>query len=259
LARMSVEKRIALGTSMIERWKEKGYQSDRKVRFVEDMLRRLDRGRSLSTKQRSWYDEVVLSDPPAPKNEEMVNRLLEDADLEGMEKVSSTIRDFAYKLSRGWALSEKQQSFLDKLIAQADSIRQNGRWVPTEHQKKQIEMGVAFCRRYTPYYLGGQPGTSKALHECKAWLAGDIDFLEEWSANRMMKVCKGDRLKLADAADRWVEGSLVSTKSGELGLVLSKPEVSQTGKPAIKLLINGFPKFVDVSDIKKDRRRKKIA
>lgn len=253
---MSAEKRIALGVSMVDRWKAKGFQDNRSVRFVEDMLLRLDRGRGLSTKQRSWYDEVVLSDPPAPKNEAMVNRLLEDADLAGMEKVSSTIRDFAHKLSRGWSLSEKQQNFLDKLIAKADDIRQNGRWTPTEKQKKQIEVGVAFCRRYTAYYLGGQPGTSKALHECKAWLAGDIDYLEEWSANRMMNVCKGDRSKITDAVSRWPEGSLVSTKSGEIGLVLSAAEVSQSGRPAIKLLINGFPKFVDVNDIKKERRKK---
>ena len=48
----------------------------------------------------------------------------------------------------------------------------------------------------------------------------------------------------------------MSTKSGELGLVLSKPEVSLSGKPAIKLLINGFPKIVDINDIKKERRKK---
>ena len=256
---MSAEKRIALGISMVDRWRAKGYQSDRSVHFVEDMLLRLNRGRALSTKQRAWYDEAVLSDPPAPKNEEMVNRLLEDADLEGMEKVSSTIRDFAHKLSRGWSLSEKQQAFLNKLTTKADTIRQNGRWMPTPQQKKEIEMGVAFCRRYTAYYLGGQPGVSKALYECKQWLSGDIAWLDEWSANRMMKVCKGDRSKLADAQDRWVSGSLVTTRDGEVGLVLSTPEVSDAGRGAIKLLINGFPKLVDVSHIKKDRRRKKTA
>ena len=131
--------------------------------------------------------------------------------------------------------------------------------MPTPQQKKEIEMGVAFCRRYTAYYLGGQPGVSKALYECKQWLSGDIAWLDEWSANRMMKVCKGDRSKLADAQDRWASGSLVTTRDGEVGLVLSTPEVSDAGRGAIKLLINGFPKLVDVSHIKKDRRRKKTA
>ena len=259
MARMSAEKRIELGTAMVDRWKSKGYQTDRSVRFVEDMLLRLNRGQALSTKQRAWYDEVVLSNPPAPKNEEMVNRLLEDADLGGMEKVSSTLRDFAYKLSRGWSLSGKQQVFLSKLTEKARVIRQNGRWAPSQQQKKQIEMGVAFCRRYTAYYLGGQPGVSKALHECKQWLAGDIEHLDEWSANRMMKICKGDRTKLSDAAERWSTGSLVTTKHDEVGLVLSAPEVSDTGRGSIKLLVNGFPKLVDLSHIKKKRIRKKTA
>ena len=259
MARMSSEKRIELGTAMVKRWSDRGAQSDRSVLFVQDMLVRLGRGKALTTKQRSWYDSAVLSDPPKPQNEELVNQLRQDAVLAGMERVSSVLTDFAYKLSRGWNLSEKQIAFMTKLTDKASDIRQNGRWAPSVEEKREIEIGVAFCRRYNQYYLSSSPGIEKALEDCKEWLAGNLDYVEKWSAGRMMKICKGDRAKLADAGDRWPVGSLASSKQGQFGLVIGIPQVDQNGSPSLSLLIDGVPTILPLDKMKKERRRKKKA
>ena len=259
MARMSAEKRIELGNSMLARWKEAGHENSRNVRFVSDMLSRLSIGRGLSTKQRAWFDTVVVSNPPEPQNKELVDRLLSNADLLGVEKSSQTLRDFAYKLSRGWSLSEKQQNFMLKLLAEADDIRQNGRWVPSPEEKIEIAIGVAFCKRYDQYYLSGQPGKVKALRECSSWLNGDLDYLERWSAQKMITLCKSDRSKMTDAVGRWSVGSLVETKSGQVGLVLGEPSVNAKGKPCLSLLLDGTHTDVILDDLKKKRRSKKTA
>lgn len=259
MARMSAEKRIELGNKMISRWEAANCDNDRNVQFVKDMLLRLSRNRSLTPKQRQWYDSTVLSDPPAPKNKELVDSLLSDADLMGMEKTSQVLRDFAYKFSRGWTLSEKQQNFMQQLQTKAADIRKNGRWAPTLEEKSRIEVGVAFCRRYDQYYLAGQPGKAKAHRECFDWLSGELDYLEKWSAQKMMDLCKSDRAKMHDATERWPVGSLAQTKTGQVGLVVDIPSVSKKGKPCLSLLLDGTYIDVVLDDLKKQRRSKKAA
>ena len=257
MARMSASKRIELGNQMLHRWLEAGCEDDRSVLFVRDMITRLSRGKSMSPKQREWFDKATLTNPPEPQNEELVIRLRDAAQLAGMEKVSSVLSDFSYKLSKGWSLSQKQAVFMNKLLAKADDIRTNGVWSPTQEQKASIEVGVAFSQRYTHYYLSGCPGLSKAINECRSWLNGDIENLDEWSANKVITLCQGDRKVMADAKDRWPVGSLVETKKGKLGLILSEPHVgTSSGKPAISLLVDGNPTVELISDIKKKRRKK---
>ena len=62
--------------------------------------------------------------------------------------------------------------------------------------------------------------------------------------------------RMADAEDRWPEGSLVTTRSGQMGLVLGAPSVTGRGKPCLVLLIDANPVEVELSEIKKERRKK---
>ena len=265
MPRMSAAKRIELGKAMVERWRVNNSAGDRSVRFVEDMLVRLERGRSLTTRQRAWYDSAVMTDPPEPKNKETVDRLLFAADIPGMEKTAQILRDFAYKLARGWNLSEKQVGFMNKLLDEANDIHSNGRWVPTAEEKRDIEIGVAFCRRYDQYYLSGQPGKSKAHRECTQWLSGELDYLDKWSAQKMMNICKGDRKLMTDAFERWPIGTLVVTKrsvhvnpyvsnsvaKGSPGLIIGMPFVNDKGKPVIEVLIDGNPEVTLLDNVSK--------
>lgn len=256
MARMSAAKRIELGNAMIERWAIAGIDDDPSIRFVRDMCTRLGNGKGMSKRQRDWFDSAVLTQPPEVKNEAQVKYLRELAALQGMEKSAKVLSDFAYKLSRGWSLSEKQINYMNKLTAKAEDIRKNGVWQPNAEEKDAIAVGVAFARRYSRYYLDGCPGIRAALEECRAWLAGESKAVERWSAEKVIGLCKGDRKAMRDAAERWPQGSLVQTKSGQLGLVLSKPAVSTGGKPCLNLLIDSIPVEVELSLIKKERRKK---
>lgn len=259
MARMSAAQRLELGNAMIARWTAAGVAEDRSVLFVRDMCARLDRGKGMSKRQREWFDSAVVSNPPAPKNVERVTYIRELSELAGMEKSASVLKDFAHKLSRGWKLSEKQINYLQKLIDKAEEIRTNGIWEPSAEQKTAIEIGVAFGRRYSAYYLQGCPGIRSALEECDAWLSGRTTHVERWSAEKVIGLCKGDRKAMQDAAERWPQGSLVETKTGQLGLVLGRPAVSRRGKPCINLLVDAIPIEIELDMIKKRRKKKATA
>jgi hypothetical protein len=258
MPRMSSEKRIELGQAMVTRWSEAGADNDRSVRFVRDMIQRLKAGRYMTARQRSWFDSAVTTDPPKPQNEELVNRLLECANTEGMEDGAKPLRDFAYKIGRGWTLTERQTQFMNRLLAKAEDIKANGRWQPSEADCESIKLGVKLGRRlryqYTPF-----PGLTNAIKRCEAWLSGQEENLHEWSARKVMDAYKGDRAAMKDAADRWPVGSLVTVKRqpDEAALVIECPAVDSHGKPSVVVLVAGQQKEVPLTGIVKTRRRKK--
>ena len=259
MTRMSTEKRIELGQKMVELWTAEGCESDRWVRFAQDMLVRLNRGKGLTPRQRDWFDSVVVSAPPKPQNETLVVRLRELANLVGMEDVKQVMTDFAYKLSRGWNLTERQLAFMYTLMDRGEEVRKNGPWQPDEEERAAMEMGVAFARRYAEYFLSGQPGLSKSIQRFHDWRAGLTPTMDKWSAGKLMALCKGDRAVMVDAGERWPKGGLVETKQGSIGLVLSAPHVDKNGRPALLVLLDGEPRSLILESLVKPRKKRKKA
>ena len=259
MPRMSAQKRIELAEKMISKWTSAGIEDDRSVRFVKDMQNRLLAKKGMSKRQREWFDNAVLSEPPRPQNVELVERLHKAANLRGMEKVAKVLNDFAYKLSRGWKLSEKQLSFMNKLLMEADDIRAHGVWEPSRTEAEEIKLGVEFSARYSAYYLQGCPGIKKAIDECADWLEDRSIVLDKWAAKKVISLCKGDRKAMREAVGRWPISSLAKTKLDDVGLVLSKPHVNKRGKPCLTMLLDGQPVDVELENIRKERRKNKKA
>ena len=260
MPRMGSAKRIELGQKMVALFAEAGHMghNNKVVRFVQDMIVRLDSGRAMSPRQRDWYDSAVLESPPTPKNEALVKQLREDAKLVGMEEVKEPLNDFAYKLSRGWNLSEKQVAFMEKLQLKAEAIRVHGHWAPTPEERAAMELGVAFCRRYSGYYMQGQPGLSKSLERFRAWHTGLTPAMDKWSAEKLMTICKGDRARMEDAKTRWPKGGLTETKNGNVpALILEDSHVDENGEVALMVLIDGEPKSFRLEQLVKPRKKRK--
>ena len=102
MPRKSRELRLSQTKSLIEAYTEAGIgHADRSFRFMNDMSARLERGKGLSKGQRDYLDNLIDQGVPKPKNEEKVKEILEAAEVDGMQEVSSTLKDFAYKVGKG--------------------------------------------------------------------------------------------------------------------------------------------------------------
>ena len=264
MARMSAAARIELGQKMVALFAEAGHlgHNNRSVRFVQDMIVRMSRGKGMTPRQREWYDSAVLEVPPTPQNEKLVNKLRAAAKLVGMEELAEPLNDFAYKLSRGWNLSEKQIAFMNKMLLKAQDIEVNGPWQPSPEEAAAMELGAAFARRYSGYYLDSQPGLSKSLKRWHDWDAGRSPVMDPWSANKLMTLCKGERARMVDAAERWPKGGLVETKARHnqeslLGLVLDAPHVDKNGEVALLVLVDGAPRSLILDVLVKPRKARK--
>ena len=113
MPRKSRELRLSQTKSLIEAYSNAGIgHADRSFRFMNDMAARLERGKGMSTGQRKYLDSLIDQGVPKLKNEARVSEILEAAKVDGMQQASSTLSDFAFKLGKGWSLSEKQEKFL---------------------------------------------------------------------------------------------------------------------------------------------------
>ena len=114
--RKSVELRLSQTRELIEAYLASGLTSDRSYNFMNDMVCRLEQGKGISKGQRSYLDSLIDQGVPKPKNEAKVNEVLAAAEVDGMQDVKSTLSDFAFKIGKGWDLSEKQEKFLANLF-----------------------------------------------------------------------------------------------------------------------------------------------
>ena len=116
MARKSLELRKSQTEDLISQYSEAGLTQDRSYRFLQDMLNKMQTSRNLSKGQRTYLDDLIEQGAPKPKNEERVKEILTAASVDGMQHVARTLNDFAYKVGKGWSLSEKQEKFLTKLL-----------------------------------------------------------------------------------------------------------------------------------------------
>lgn len=249
--RMNASTRIDLGTKMVENWTSAGHGNNRSCIFVNDMLTRMLSGKGMSPKQREWYDSVVLAPLPEIKNKEQVEILRDAAKVPGMETHTTLLNDFADRLSRGWELSEKQVAFMDNILAKAEKTKVEGPWIPSDDEKKQIELVVGICRRYSSYYLSGRPGLSKSLEQAIAWLSNSKTYLDKWAAEKLMESCKGERIRINKFIKKFPIGSLgFHFINLQPCLILSAPFVDLYGNIVIDVLCNGQSQLVKMSVIK---------
>jgi len=250
MARMSAESRLELGDKMVESWTAAGHGQSKSCLFVQDMLVRMRSGKGMSPKQREWYDSVVVTPPPQLQNENLVQRLKDAKTVVGMESHTTVLDDFAYRVGRGYSLTDKQLAFMNGLLDKADNLKVNGPWIPNEEEKEAILQGINLCKRYSSYYLGGRPGLSKAIHAAIKWQTRGLP-LDQRDAAQLIKVCKGERAAMKKFTQKYPIGSLVADRWGRMVLVMCEPfSRDSDGQVVINILVDGQVLEIYYKDIK---------
>ena len=184
MARKSAALRLSQTQALFDDYEAAGLSSDRSCSFLRDMAQRLSTGKGLSTGQRKYLDSLIDQGVPKPKNEVRVKEILAAADVDGMQEVKSTLQDFAFKVGKGWSLSEKQEKFLSSLLTKAEALRVNGRFRPSPKTMKDLDAALSICNKKNGWYWQHRPGTAKAYDKVKEWFAWNTrrEVIEEVQA-----------------------------------------------------------------------------
>lgn len=259
MARKSRELRINQAQALMSEYENAGLTSDRSYRFMSDMASRLSAGRGISKGQRKYLDDLIDQGVPSPKNESRVNEILAAAAIDGMQGVSATLKDFAYKLGKGWSLSEKQEKFLSNLLAKAETLKIEGRFRPTDEMVEELENANAICATKNNWYWQHRPGTAKSYDKVREWLdwnrrnkaseelkskgidkdvveagffVGEEPIIDQWVCVKLLKAVKNPLNELKNP--KFLVGSMAWTR-----VYAGRPN----GEPRV-VLISGTPKIL---------------
>lgn len=279
MPRKSRDLRLSQTKSLISDYEKAGIgHADKSFRFMNDMVFRLERGKGLSTGQRNYLDNLIDQGVPSLKNEERVNHILAAADVDGMQEVSSTLRDFAYKVGKGWSLSEKQEAFLEKLLQKSEKLKVEGRYRPSSDTVEDLLIADDILRHKNGWYWQHRVGTEKAYDKVQAWLKWhtskdaldklvqshpDHTFqlekepvIDEWSCNKVLKTVKNQIAAIN--TPKFAEGSYgyahFNQKVNSFALVTGAPYIKRGGL-VYPCLIDGEEVEVPADNLKKRRSK----
>ena len=257
-----------------------GFQSDNAARFLADMVRRIESGKYLSKGQRDWADNLFTAGAPQPKNVDRVKAILSAAEVDGMQQMSSTLKDFAHKVGKGWSLSEKQEKFLANLLAKAETLQREGRFRPSGELLEDLNSAVAICKVKNGWYWQHRPGTAKAFGKVENWLdwnarreviksvkvsepesvhaLGDEPVIDKWACDKLLKAVKNPVGELKNP--KFLAGAMAWTRiyagrpNGEprVALVSGLPRVLN-GEVTYPCLVEGEMMEITTKDLRKRR------
>jgi len=267
MARKSLELRLSQTQSLMEAYDASGLENDRSYRFMSDMAYRMNLGKGMSTGQRRYLDNLIDQGVPKPKNESRVKEILAAAGVDGMQNVKTTLHDFAFKVGKGWSLSEKQEKFLANLLVKAETLKIDGRFRPSDEMVEDLENANAVCATKNSWYWNHRPGISKAHDKVKQWLdwnrrnnvsedlkdrgideevikvgcfVGEEPLIDQWACDKLLSAVKNQINELRNPKHaigdmRWSRNPRGTKK---LALISGIPQVTR-GEVVYPCLIEG--------------------
>jgi len=190
--------------------------------FIQDMITRLQRGKGVSPNMRKWVDAIIEDGLEKVEVDGEKGKLLERITAAlGMAHVShnhNILGEFGSKLGRGWSLSEKQQSWLDKILAEAET----GPWVPSSTQIQTMQDLMNLRDSRNSYWYQNNPGTARAMEEISVFLTAS----QPMRKFRFEKACKSFAGKLRELeSPRFDVGDKAFFKKSPV-IILTAPRTS---------------------------------
>ena len=162
------------------------------------MINTIQKGKYPTKRQRSWLDQLISDGAPARPsiNEEYISNIDEALTVENLN-FHDTLLDFKGRLMRGWTLSSKQKKFCDDLITKAIEVKNGTAWAPSDAEAARIKLAIEASASYEDAYWYTHPGGHKAVRQAKAWIDGEMAYIDVWTMEKLFKAVAG-RLRLLE-------------------------------------------------------------
>lgn len=253
MARKSRDLRLSQTKDLIAKYEAAGLGNDKVCRFMRDMEYRLERNKGLSTGRRNWLDRLIDEGVPEAKNPERVEEILAAANLEGMQEKKSILEDFAGKVRKGWSLSEKQEKWLNAMLAEAQDIRVNGVWHPSDELKADLEICMRLAKTKNGWFWSHKPGAAKAYKKVEAYMTGFVTQVDQWACTKFINVFK-TTMKELETPKHAVGSMCFIGHTNEVAVIADVPFVTEHGKLVYPIIASGSMRDESAGNIYKRRR-----
>lgn len=258
MARKSQAQRLSDAICTLTSWELAGHGQEKPALFISQMIQRMERGKYPSAGQRKWLDSLTDEGAaafPVTHNQDRLTEIDEAINTTAMSRVD-VLRDFRFKLKKGWNLSEKQEAFLASLLEQARDLRANGLPALNEDEKLLVESLLRYGETVgNGDYYGYQQGKAAFIREVK-----EFYFIHKTVTKNhiesLRKMFKGVTKALTEK--RHPVGSLVPA-AGRNGIVMSDAYVDVNGKLKINVMAAGKLKDVPYAQVGKRLIKNEVA
>ena len=214
MPRKSVALRLSQSQDLFAGYEEAGISNSYQGRFIQDSIRRLERNKGLSKKQRDWLDNLIEEGVPAPKGDPIIISKIDSAlslwaNNADRSWESGVMSDFKGRFVRGYELSEKQNALFNKLIKRAeDDATGANLFTPTAEQLEDLEALLKLYKGYSYQWQSERPAVAKAVRRVEAFI-NDEGTIEVYHYDKLYK-SMGSKLRKFKSP---------RFKSGDLGWV----------------------------------------
>ena len=231
---------------LIAAYEAAGLSDNRNCRFAKDMYWRLSNNKGLSTKRRAWLDSIIEEGVPKPKDPSALYKKLEEARnifIKDQDKAweINVLGDFMYRESKGWQLSIKQVALVDKLVNKAKMIDSGENHLEvTSRMKEELEAAAALWSGYTTQWKLERPALAKARERVVNYLAGNVEYIEEYHYVKLTKGVSSRLKKLFNP--RFSEGDVgyyTRNREKTMALCIKNAYISDTGSILNDWIISG--------------------
>ncbi len=265
MPRKSRDLRLSQAKELIAAYESAGFTGDKNHRFVCDMINRLTI-RDITSGQKRYLDSLIDQGVPEVKNPQRVDEITDAMSVDGMQHRREVLQSFAGKLARGWDLSEKQENFLKILLEEAENIRQNGKFRPSDAVIADLRNAVTLCHSKNGWYWQHRPGVAKSFSKVQEWLqwndglggcvfgSTEEPHIDEWSCNKLIKAFKRSINEMRNP--KYLVGTMAYWKRSHPrvpALVVGMPEIWK-GDVGYPCLVEGEHRIVRSENLTKRAR-----
>jgi len=193
MARKSKEQRTLETRQLLEAWEKAELTNDKRYFFIDEMLNSLERGKNLTTKQREWLDSLIKEGvPQLSLNNKQIIQKIESAieifsSLKSRDWQISVLRDLRARIIVYENLSEKQENMLRSLVLESEKIASGDVWRPDVEMIENLKISLRLYKGYDLGWRAVRPGLNNIYKEVSDFINGNIDILQERSANRLLE------------------------------------------------------------------------
>lgn len=236
---------LELVRNLKEEYEKIGLLEDNAYRFLCDVIVKLEKRKRLTPKQKSWLNSLLEKGIP-DIDMGLVAQIERAINLKGMEHRVSPLRDFCYKIKKGWDLSPKQKAFMEGILQEAQKVEEYGPYIPSDEDTEKLRLCVLLAKGYSTTYWSTHPGTARSLNTVRSWLESpDENRVDEFSVNKIIGAM-GAKLRelqikpyVSPGDVVWCRKAQYPTQTFYVGIVLDNPCVSDRGEIVYSVLCDG--------------------
>lgn len=235
----------------------------RKVRFVADMIKRMEREKYPTKRMRDWLDSLIEEGAKAPevRNPELVEKMEAAKAIfteAGKDWEAGVLADFILIEKNGWRWSEKQVALREKILGRVEGVQAGDHLLELTDEIK-LELGnlVNIWAGYSDLWKRERPGLFKAVKKVRCALEmPDRDIkLEKWHLEKLRKSMGARYKQLTNP--RWNEGDIgyyfdhrMETRAS--AICISPVEVRESGIIGNEwLMADGAIKYIGAERVSK--------